>query len=144
MASNKHFDLREIENSGIVIQVTPLFSEQKIECVILKYATIHNHPQSPIEPPTTIHSHPQLPTTIHNYPKPPKKPPTTIHNHPQPLTITHNYPQLSTTTYNHPKKPQNHPQLSITTQKLLKPATNSYVSAFYMLILKQTLVLILI
>ena len=64
MASNKHFDLREIENSGIVIQGTPLFSKQKIECVILKYATIHNHPQ----PPTTTGNHPQLPTTIHNHP----------------------------------------------------------------------------
>ena len=64
MASNKHVDLREIENSGIVIQGTPLFSEQKIECVILKYVTIHNHPQ----PPTTTGNHPQLPTTIHKHP----------------------------------------------------------------------------
>ena len=80
--------------------------------VILKYATIHNHPQLS----TTTHNHPQPSTTIHNHPQLP----TTIHNHPETSTTTHNNPQPSTTTHNHPQPPtttQNHPQLSTTTQK---------------------------
>ena len=36
-------------------------------CVILKYATSHNHPQQS----TTTHNHPQPPTTAHNHPQPP-------------------------------------------------------------------------
>ena len=61
--------------------------------VILKYATTHNHLQTP----TTPHNHSQPPTTIHNYPQPPTatrnyaqalKSSTTFHNYLQPPTST--------------------------------------------------------
>ena len=44
--------------------------------VIVKYATTHNHPQSP----TAIRNHPQPSTTTHNDPQLP----INIHNHLQP------------------------------------------------------------
>ena len=52
--------------------------------VILKYATLHNHPQLL----ATTHNHPQLPTTIHN----PPQPPITINNYPQPSTTIYSHP----------------------------------------------------
>ena len=77
--------------------------------VILKYATIHNHPQLS----TTTHNHPQPSTTTHNYPQLP----TTIYNHPETSTTIHDHPQPSTTTHNYPKPPtttqkttHNHPR----------------------------------
>ena len=67
--------------------------------VILKYATTHNHLQTP----TTPHNHSQPPTTIHNYPQPP----TATRNYAQAPKIIDNLPQLSTATHKHSK---NHPK----------------------------------
>ena len=49
--------------------------------VILKYATIHNHPQTP----TATNNHPQLPK---NHPQPPATTQKTTHNLPHPSTTT--------------------------------------------------------
>ena len=90
-----------------------------------------------MQPATIIHNYPQPPTTINNH----SQPSTSTHNHPEPPTNPQNHPQphkkLPKTTHNHPQPPKNYP-------KKPKLVTNSYVTALYILILKQTLTLIVI